>query len=131
MAVAGLGRIGVRRRRFFAELEPCEEGEVGEEGADGVEERVPGSGGAAGDKGLVNFVEAGVAGGDDECGDAPRPAPTQAGAADGAEKQNAEDEIFGEVRALANDVVNVDDLAMRQVGKEPVDERLNEAAGVL
>jgi hypothetical protein len=115
---------------FFTEVEPSEEGEVGEEGADGVEEGIPWAGGAAGDEGLVDFVEAGVAGGDDEGGEAPRPAPADAGAANGAEKQNGEDEIFGEVGALANDVVDVGDLAVGEVREEPAQERLDEVAGV-
>jgi hypothetical protein len=89
-----------------------EEGEVGKEGADGVEEGVPRAGGSAGHEGLMDFVEAGVAGGDDESGDAPSPAPAEASAADGAEKQNAEDEILGEVGGLADDVMNVSNLVM-------------------
>jgi hypothetical protein len=121
----GCGRCG-----FFAQVEPCEEGEVGEEGADGVEEGIPWAGGAADDEGLVNFVEAGVAGGDDQGGEAPRPAPADTGAADGAEEQNGEDEIFGEVGALTNDVVNVGDLAVGEVREEPAQERLDEVARV-
>src|SRR5579871_2960274 len=100
-ASSGFGRWS--RLCGFAEMEVGEEGEVGKEGADGVEQGVPWGGGAASDEGLVDFVEAGVAGGDDEGGDAPGPVPADAGTADAAEKQNAEDEVFGEVRGLPND----------------------------
>ena len=112
-------------------MEVGEKGEVGEEGADGVEQGIPGGGGAAGDEGLVDFIEAGVAGGDDEGGYAPGPVPADADAAHGAEKQDAEDEIFGEVGALANDVMDVDDLVMREVGEEPAEKRFDDAAGVV
>lgn len=112
-------------------MEPSEKDQVREEGADGVEQGVPGGGGAAGNEGLVDFVEAGVAGGDDEGGDAPGPVPADARAADGAEKQNAEDEIFSEVGALSNDVMDMDDLVMREVGEEPAEKRLDDAAGVV
>ena len=112
-------------------MEVSEKGEVGEESADGVEQGIPRGGGAAGDEGLVNFVEARVAGGDDESGDAPRPAPADARAADGAEKQNAEDEIFGEVRRLTDEVMNSRDLVMAQVRQEPAEKRFDDAARVI
>ena len=114
----------------FSEVEVGEEGEVGDEGADGVEEGIPGGGGAAGDEGLVDFVEAGVAGGDDEGSDAPCPMPADAGAANATEKQNAEDEVFSEVGALTDDVMDVGDLVVRQKGKEPAEERFDDAAGM-
>jgi hypothetical protein len=57
--------------------------------------------------------------------------PADAGAADRAEKQNAEDEIFGEVCALANDVMDVADLVMGEVRQEPVEERLDDSTRVL
>ena len=116
------GGLGVLFRcRRLAEMEVGEEDKVGDEGADGIDEGIPGGGGAAGDEGLVDFVEAGIADGDDEGGDAPGPVPAGASAADRAEKQNAEDEIFGEVGALSDDVVDVNDLAVREVGQEPAE----------
>ena len=57
--------------------------------------------------------------------------PAFAGAADRAEKQNAEDEILGEVSALANDVMDVGDLMVGQMWEEPVEERLDDSTGVL
>ena len=78
----------------------------------------------------MDFVEAGVAGGDDECGDAPRPAPSDACSADGAEKQNAEYEIFGEVGTLPNDVMYVSDLVVSPLGEQPMKERFDDAASV-
>lgn len=133
MAPVGLGEFsrGCGWRRWFAEVEVREEDEVGEEGADGIDKGIPRSGGAAGDEGLVDFVEACVAGGDDEGGDAPRPMPTDACAADSAEEKNAEDEIFGEVSGFTDDVMNVGDLVAAQVREYPAQERLDDAAGVV
>ena len=39
--------------------------EESEEGAGGVEEGIPGGGGAGGDEGLMEFVQAGIGGGDE------------------------------------------------------------------
>ena len=111
-------------------MEPGEEREVGEESADGIEQGIPRSGGAAGDERLVDLVEAGVASGDDEGSKAPGPVPTFAGSADAAEKQDTEDEIFGEVGALANEVVDVGDSMMAEMREQPSQERLDDAAGV-
>jgi len=72
-----------------------------EEGASGVEERVPRRSGAAGDEGLVNFVEAGVTRSDGERGEGPGPAPAFAVAAEAAKEEEIEDEVVGEVGGLA------------------------------
>jgi len=65
----------------------------------------------------MDFVEARVAGRDDESGDTPGPMPANARAARQRGEQNRQDEIFREVRALTNDVVNVDDLVARELGE--------------
>src|SRR5437879_3642367 len=103
-----------------AEEKPEEEDDGCDEGADGVEERVPGRSGAAGDEGLVDFVERGIACRDRKGGECPRPAPSNARAAHTAKKKNIEDEIFREVRGLADVMVNDVELIGGQRAEEPV-----------
>jgi hypothetical protein len=73
-----------------------------------VDQYIANGGGAAGNKGLVKFVEAGVGG--DENDNEKRPAKMSfpAAGANAAKQQQAEDEIFGEVAALANDVMKLE-----------------------
>ena len=106
-----------------AEVKPEEEEEAGDEGADGVEERVPGRSGAAGDEGLVDFVERGIACRDRKSGECPRPAPSNARAAHTAKKKNIEDEIFCKVRGLADEKVDDGELVFGKGGKEPAKNR--------
>jgi|SRR5580658_6378022 hypothetical protein len=114
-----------------AEAEPEPEGGEGKEGADGVEQRIVGRSSAAGDKGLVDFVHDGIAGGDGKSGEAPRPAPAFAATANAAVDQQAKNKIFNEVGAFADDVVNEIKLVFREVRKEPVHDRGEKAGGVL
>jgi hypothetical protein len=114
-----------------AEAEPEIDGGNGEEGADGIEKGIVGRSGAAGDKGLVDFVHDGIAGGDGEGGDAPRPPPALAIAADAAVDQHAKNKIFGEVGAFADDMVNEIELVFGEVRKKPVDEGGEKACSVL
>lgn len=53
----------------------------------------------------MDFVESGVAGGDGERGEGPSPAPAGARTAHTAKKQEIENEVFREVRTLANVVM--------------------------
>jgi len=55
---------------------------------------------------LVDLVESSVGGSDEPCGEGPGPMPTVARAADATVEQHIENEIFGEVRGLANEVVD-------------------------
>src|SRR5713226_2271702 len=62
----------------LARAEPEPEDGEGEEGAGGVEKGIVGGGFAAGDEGLMDFVESGIAGSDAERGESPGPAPADA-----------------------------------------------------
>ena len=116
---------------WAAEAEPEPEGGEGEEGADGVEKGIVGRGGAADDERLMDFVHDGIACGDGEGRDAPRPAPAFAIAADAAVDQDAKNKIFGEVGALADDVVNEIELVFGEMGEKPFHEEGKNRCGVL
>src|SRR5579864_6950558 len=105
-----------------AEAEPEPEGSEGEEGADGVEKGIVRRGGAASDEGLVDFVHDGIACGHREGGNAPGPTPAFAIAPDAAVDEEAENEIFGEVGGLADDVVDEMELVLGEVRDEPFHE---------
>jgi hypothetical protein len=107
-----------------------EEEKEGDQGAGGVEKRVPGGGGARGDEGLVNFVEAGIGGGDEPGGGGPRPAPVGAAGADAAIEKNEEDEVFGEVGAFADEEMEVVDGVGGERGQEPAENGFDDGAGV-
>ena len=85
-----------------AEEKPQEENNRGDEGSNGVEERIPRGGGAAYDECLMDLIKCGVAGGNGKGNEGPRPAPALALATRATEKQKVENEVFGEVRRLAN-----------------------------
>ena len=110
--------------------EPEVQSGEGEEGADGVEQGIVGRSGAAGDEGLMDFVEDGVACGDGQSRDAPGPAPASAIAADPAVDQEAEDKIFSEVGAFADDVVDEIELVFGEMRKEPFHEEGKNCRGV-
>jgi hypothetical protein len=122
----------MRLHRLAAE-EPVEEvdDEEGDEGAGGVEERIPGGGGAGGDEGLVDFVEGGIGCGDEPGGPGPGPTPTDLGEADAAEEDQVEDEVFGEVSGLADEVVDDVELRFGDVGKQSVQDGVEDGAGVV
>src|SRR5260221_12689245 len=86
---------------------------------------------AAGDERLVDFIESGVAEGDEERGESPGPEPAGADASNAAEEQRAEDKIFGEVGRLAYEVE--DDLELRggDGSVEQVVDALDELGSVL
>jgi len=91
-------------------VEEVDDGEGGQ-GAGGVEEGIPGGGGARGYEGLVYFVEGGVGSGDEPGGPGPGPTPAGMREADSAEKDQIENEVLGEVRGFADEVV--DDVELR------------------
>ena len=77
----------------------------------GIDQRVVGRGLATGDEGLVDFVERGVAARDEERSQSPGPAPADVAATNATEQKHTEDEVLGEVGALAN--VMMDELKLR------------------
>jgi len=79
----------------------------------------------------MDFIHDGIAGGDGEGGDAPRPAPAFAIAAHAAVDQDAKNKIFGEVGALADDVVNETELVFGEVGEKPAHDWGENVRGVL
>ena len=115
---------------WTTEAKPEPEESEGEEGADGIEKGIVRRGGAAGDEGLVDFVHDGIASSDRKSGDAPGPAPAFAIAANAAINQEAENKIFGEVGALADEMVDEIELILREPGEEPVNEGRQDAGGV-
>jgi len=114
-----LQRIGF----WTTEAKPDPEHGEREEGADRVEKGIVRRSGAAGDEGLVNFVHDGIARGDGKGGDPPGPAPAFAIASDAAINQEAENKIFGEVGAFADEMVHEIELILREPGEEPVNDR--------
>src|SRR5260221_6349361 len=86
---------------------------------------------AAGDERLVDFIESGVAEGDEERGESAGPAPAGAAASNAAVEQHGEDKIFGEVGRLAYVVVDALELRGGHGGFEPVEDRLEEVGSVL
>ena len=83
------------------------------------------------DEGLMDFIHDRIAGSEGQGGDAPGPAPAFAIAADAAVDQEAENKIFGEVRAFADDVVNELELSFGEMGKEPLHEERENGRGVV
>ena len=79
----------------------------------------------------MDFVECGIACGDGESGEAPRPAPAFAVAAHAAEKQQIENKIFGKVCGLANVVmVGVEGFGGSE-RKKPVEDWADDSAGII
>jgi hypothetical protein len=108
---------GLCRANAAAEQE--KEDDAGDEGAEGVEERIHGGGGAAHDERLVNLVEGRVACGDGKSGKSPSPAPAGAGAAHAAEQKQIENELFGKVSGFADEKVDDGELVLGKRGKKP------------
>ena len=115
----------------LAKAQPEPDGREGEEGADGIDKGIVWGGLATGDEGLMDFVESGIAGSDEERGESPGPAPADARATNAAIEQEAKDEVFDEVGRLANVVVDQIKLRVGQAGYEPAEDGLDERGGVL
>src|SRR5260221_1547383 len=107
-----------------------EDQEEGDEGADGIDKRVPRRRRATDDEGLVNFVEDGITGSYGERGDGPRPTPTGASAASSTEEQQIKNEIFGKVGGFADEMVNNVDLMVCDGVEKPAEDGLDDGAGV-
>ena len=107
-----------------------EEDEEGGEGASGIEEGIPGGGGARSYEGLVNFVESGIGGGDEPGVERPGPVPAPAVAANAAIQQQVEDEIFDEMGRFPDQVVKGEDEVVGGRGQQPAEEGLDDVAGV-
>lgn len=107
-----------------------EEDEEGKEGAAGVEEGIPGGSVARRDEGLMDFVQGGVARGDEPGGEGPGPVPADTRAANAAIKQSIKDEEFSEMRGLAD--IKVDDFKGRiaEGGREPAKNDPENGGGV-
>lgn len=103
----------------------------GNEGADGIQKRIPRTGTAGSHKGLVDFVECGVAGGDEPGKHSRRQVPSTADSAQPAIEKQKENKIFRKMGEFPNDVVNEVQRCHADAGKEPAEKRLDDAAGVL
>lgn len=115
----------LRRARGTKEPEvEIEKYEKGGESACGVEERVPGRSGTRGNERLVEFVENRIDGGDEPCGESPRPVPAVAASADAATKEQIENEVFGEVGGLADQKMDDVDAAVGNGWDEPAEQGL-------
>ena len=104
--------------------------EDGEESSDGIEQRVVGGSGAAGDEGLMNFVQRGVEGGDRKGCEGPAPVPSGTRSANGAIEQNTKDEIFGEVGGFADEEMDAIDLIGGDGGDEGAQEGSEDETGM-
>lgn len=129
--MAWLQRLRLDSVFTLAGAKPEPENGEGEERADGIEEGIIRGGFAAGDEGLMDFVESGIAGGDKERGESPGPAPARAGTSNAAKEEKAKDEVFNEVGRFANVVVDQPKLRVGQTGYEPAENGLQDRGGVL
>ena len=102
-----------------------------EESAYGIEQGIVRGSLAAGDEGLVDFVQCGIAESDEERGQSPGPAPAGARPANAAVKEHAEDKIFGEVGGFTDVVVNDLELMRGNVRFEPADDGPEKGGSVL
>ena len=95
-----------------------------------IEKGVPGGSLARGDKGLMDFVQGGVARGDEPGGEGPGPVPTDARAANAAVQQRIENEVFGEMRRLADVVMDDFKGGIAEGRREPAENGPNDGARV-
>jgi hypothetical protein len=110
-----------------------EEEDEGAEGGGGIEKRIPWRSGAGRDENLVNLIQSGITGGNQPGNDRPGPVPGAAlsvGSAKAVIEKEAEDEVFAEVRAFADDVMNEIESTRRDRRKQPVEKGFDDAAGV-
>ena len=121
-----LGLRGDSLSRSTVKAEPEPDDAESEKRADGIDQGVVGRGLAAGDEGLVDFVERGIAARDEERSQSPGPAPADVAAANAAKEKRAEDEVLGEVGALANVMMDEVKLGRGQIGFEPAKEGFKE-----
>jgi hypothetical protein len=80
---------------------------------------------------LVDFVKGGIGGGDEPGGPGPGPAPSELREADAAEEDQVEDEIFGEVRGLADDVMDGVELCCGEMRDQSVQDGVEDGAGIV
>ena len=78
----------------------------------------------------MNFVEAGIGGGNEPGGGGPGPAPAGAIGTDAAIEKNKEDEVFGEVGGFADEEMEMVDGVGGERGQEPAEDGFDDGAGV-
>ena len=78
----------------------------------------------------MKFVQRGVSRDNENRQQGPAQMHLTTSGADTAQDQQAQDEIFGEVRALANEVMDFEERSHRSAGEEPVKEWNDDAAGI-
>jgi hypothetical protein len=111
-----------------------EEDEESEEGAGGIEERIPGGGAAGGNKDLMNLIESRIDRCDEPGEESPGPLPGTAILARGTNamvEEHEKNEILGEMGGFADDVVSEVECVLGDSRKQPADERLDNAGGVI
>lgn len=109
-----------RRNALVAHHEvPKKDDKRSDEGANGVQQRIPRRCRAAYDEGLVDFVEGGIACGDGEGGKGPSPTPAGAGATNATEQKQIENEVFCKMSGFADEKVDDGELVSGKRGKEP------------
>jgi hypothetical protein len=119
------------RALTLARAEPEPEDDEGQEGTRGIEKGIVRGSFTAGDEGLMDFVERGIPGGDEERGKSPGPAPADAGASNAPKEEQAKNEVFNEVGRLPNVVVDHVKLLVGQTGYEPAEDGLQDCGGML
>jgi hypothetical protein len=113
---------------LLAQAEVEIEAEHRHEGARRVEQGIVRGGGAAGDEGLMDFIEGGVSRRNEPGGKPPKPAPTAVRAANTAINQEEKDEILGEMSRFSNQAVNGAKLMLREM--QPAEKPMQNASGV-
>src|SRR5258708_12566638 len=111
--------------------EPQEQRQCRGKGADGVEQGIPGRSGTRSYEGLMNFIERGIACCDRQRGKRPGPAPVRTAVANSAKQQHTENEIFREMRRLADKKVNRLELTKSKRPHHPVQKRDTKARSIL
>src|SRR5579885_1160400 len=124
---------GFDERRGFgsAQTEVEIERRDGEESAEGIQQGIVRRSSAAANESLMDFVERGVERGGEPRREAPGPAPALLPGAKSAIEKEAEDEVLGEVRGLADDVIDFAKLMRGKRGDQPVTNPRNDGGGVI
>jgi hypothetical protein len=118
-------RRGVSRPNGASGAEPQPQRCKRHKRACGVQQGIISRGCAAGDEGLVDFIQNGVARGNRERRNAPSPAPSFASRAHAAVEEQAKHKILAEVRALSNEVVDREELILCQGWDQPSQDRFD------
>src|SRR5205807_1538648 len=123
--------IGESLRSGSSPAEPQPEHGQRNECAHRIEQRIVNTRCPANHERLVNFIQQGIARGDEQRAESPHPAPAGLAAPQRAVQQQEKHKVLREMRALANDMMDVVVLTLRQPGNEPAQNRLEKPFRVI